>query len=87
MPLEQPPRKRISSVNPSTIEKLINNSPGMSERSSFITTDNLKESSKNLLLKYFVEDSEKDLNLPGSLKNDIVRAIEVEGRDDPDAFE
>mgnify|MGYP001192954542 CR=1 FL=1 len=86
MPLEQPPRKRISSVNPSTIEKLIKNSPDMSERSSFITRDNLKESSKNLLLKYFVEDSEKDLNLPGSLKNEIIRAIEVEGRDDPDAF-
>lgn len=86
MPLEQPPRKRVSSVNPSTVEKLIKNSPNMSERSSFITRDNLKESSKNLLLKYFVEDSEKDLYLPGNLKNEIVRAIEVEGRDDPDAF-
>lgn len=86
VPLEQPPRKRVSSVNPSTVERLIKNSPNMSERSSFITRDNLKESSKNLLLKYFVEDSEKDLYLPGNLKNDIVRAIEVEGRDDPDAF-
>lgn len=86
MPLEQPPPKRMSSVNPGTVERLIKSSPNISERNSFITRDNLKESSKNLLLKYFVEDSEMNLNLPPSLNNEIIKAIEVEGRDDPDAF-
>lgn len=84
VPLEQP--QRISSINPLLLERLIKHSPGGSETNSFITRDNLKESTHSLLLKYFVEDSEKNLNLPPSLNQKIIRAIEVEGRDDPDIF-
>lgn len=84
VPLEQP--QRISSINPLLLERLIKHSPGASEAPSFITRDNLKESTHSLLLKYFVEDSEKNLNLPPSLNQKIIRSIEVEGRDDPDIF-
>ena len=52
----------------------------------FITRENLRESSHQLLLKYFVEDSEKNLNLPSNLNSQIIKAIEVDGRDDPDVF-
>lgn len=76
---------RRSSINPSLLEKIIRDS-NASASSSFITRSNLRESSHNLLLKYFVEDSEKNLNLPTKLNNYIINAIEVEGRDDPDVF-
>ncbi|CUM63179.1 uncharacterized protein PRCAT00000747001 [Priceomyces carsonii] len=79
-------QKRVSSINPSLLEKLIKHTPGSSEHQSFITRNNLKESSHNLLLKYFVTDSEKDLDLPEGLKTQIINAIEVDGRDDPDVF-
>lgn len=76
--------KRNSVISPSLLEKLIRDSPG--SRNSFITRDNLKESSHSLLLKYFVQDSEKNLNLPHDLNAFIIRSIEVDGRDDPDVF-
>ncbi|ODV66175.1 hypothetical protein HYPBUDRAFT_12742 [Hyphopichia burtonii NRRL Y-1933] len=92
-PLE-PPKKvgqqqqqQRNSINPSLLEKLIKeNTTTSSENHSFITRNNLKESSHNLLLKYFVEDSEKNLNLPQNLNDFIIKSIEVDGRDDPDIF-
>lgn len=76
---------RNSSINPSLLEKLVRNSPHLSAN-SFITRNNLKESTQNLLLKYFVEDSEKNLNLPNRINNYVIRSNEVDGRDDPDIF-
>lgn len=75
---------RRSSINPSLLEKIIRDSKHSS--GSFITRNNLRESSHNLLINYFVEDAEKNLNLPTKLNNYIINAIEVEGRDDPDVF-
>lgn len=77
--------KRESTVNPSLLERLIRDSPATSH-GSFITRENLRESSHNLLLKYFVEDSEKNLNLPPQVNSYIIKLIEVDGRDDPDVF-
>lgn len=84
---QDPPSKskRVSSLNPDTVEKLLKTA-NESAHSSFITRDKLKDSTKNLLLKYFVEDSEKNLNLPEATNSEIIKAIEVEGRDDPDLF-
>ncbi|KAI5968827.1 RAX1 [Candida theae] len=77
--------RRESTVNPSLLERLIKDSPATSH-GSFITRNNLRESSHNLLLKYFVEDSEKNLNLPSHVNSYIIKSIEVDGRDDPDVF-
>ncbi|CAK9439433.1 uncharacterized protein LODBEIA_P35560 [Lodderomyces beijingensis] len=83
----QPKNKRASVINPSLLERLIKSSPASGgKHSSFITRENLRESSHNLLLKYFVEDSEKNLNLPQQLNSYIIKSIEVDGRDDPDIF-
>ncbi|KAF8004317.1 hypothetical protein HF325_001765 [Metschnikowia pulcherrima] len=76
--------KRHSSLNPSLLEKLIKET---SVSSLFISRQNLKESSHNLLLKYFVEDSEKSLDISQKLNNYIINAIEVDGRDDPGVFD
>ncbi|KAI5969564.1 RAX1 [Candida margitis] len=77
--------RRESTVNPSLLERLIRDSPATSN-GSFINRENLRESSHNLLLKYFVEDSEKNLNLPPQVNAYIIKSIEVDGRDDPDVF-
>lgn len=81
------PLKRDSSLNPSLLERLARD-PNTVTRSSgsFVTRNNLKESTQNLLLKYFVDDSEKNLNLPANLNNHIIKSIEIDGRDDPDIF-
>lgn len=77
--------KRRSSLNPSFVEKLLHNSTAGSVN-LFISRQNLRDSSHNLLLKYFVDDSEKHLNLPTKINRFIINAIEVDGRDDPDVF-
>lgn len=74
---------RHSSLNPSLLERLIKET---SHPNSFISRQTLKDSSHNLLLKYFVQDSEKNLNIPERLNTFIIDAIEVDGRDDPDVF-
>ena len=89
---KRPPRYSInqqankrSSVDPHIIENLLRNSPNRLT-GSFINRENLHESSQNLLLKYFVEDSEKNLNLPDILHKEIIKGVETDGRDDPDVF-
>lgn len=82
-PAHGSPGNRRSSLNPSLVEKLLRQS---SHSTSFISRQALKDSSHNLLLKYFVQDSEKNLNIPPQLNLFIINAIEVEGRDDPDVF-
>ncbi|GEQ72053.1 hypothetical protein JCM33374_g5739 [Metschnikowia sp. JCM 33374] len=75
---------RHSSLNPSLVEKLIKDTTATT---SFISRQNLKDSSHNLLLKYFVEDSEKSLDISPNINNQIINAIEIDGRDDPAVFD
>lgn len=79
-------QKRQLLIGPSLLERLIKDLTNSSVNQSFITRNNLKELSHNLLLKYFVEDSEKNLDLPRNLNAFVVKAIEADGRDDPDVF-
>lgn len=80
------PQSKRKSINPVMIEKLLRDVTPKSQSDSFITRDRLRESSHNLMLKYFVEDSEKNLYLPSNINSAIIKNIEVDGRDDPDIF-
>lgn len=82
------PPRRLLAISPLLLEKLIRDLPAglTGARQLFVTRDNLKELSHQLLLKYFVEDLEKNLNLPHNMHANIIHAIDVEGRDDPDVF-
>lgn len=78
-----------TTINSALLEKLVKDTkakPSGSSSNSFITRENLRESSHNLLLKYFVEDAEKKINIPKDLNSFILNSIEKEGRDDPDVF-
>lgn len=79
----RPPSMPRHSLTPSLVEKLIRESRASSD---FISRETLRQLSHNLLLKYFVDDSEKSLNISPRLRKEVVRAIQVEGRDDPDVF-
>lgn len=74
---------RHSLLSPSVVERLIKDT---SASTHFISRQNLKDSSHNLLLKYFVQDSEKSLDLSPRLNDAVINAIEIDGRDDPDVF-
>lgn len=79
----RPPSIPRHSLTPSLVEKLIRETRASSE---FITRETLRQLSHNLLLKYFVDDSEKSLNISPNLNQQIVYAIQIDGRDDPDVF-
>lgn len=79
----RPPSMPRHSLTPSLVEKLIRETRASSE---FISRETLRQLSHNLLLKYFVDDSEKSLNISPRLNRQVVHAIQVEGRDDPDVF-
>ncbi|RLV91817.1 Bud site selection protein RAX1 [Spathaspora sp. JA1] len=80
----QSSRPKLAQITPTLLERLLKDVP--TDGNTFITRDRLRESSHNLLLKYFMGDSEKNLNLPERLNASIIKAIEVEERDDPDVF-
>lgn len=79
----RPPSLPRHSLTPSLVEKLIKDTQATSD---FISRETLRQLSHNLLLKYFVDDSEKNLNISPHLNRQVVHAIQVEGRDDPDVF-
>lgn len=81
------PPKRMSIINPEFLERLIRDSLALSQHSSFVNRENLKDSSHNLLLKYFVQDAEKNLHLPQEMNEHVIKCIEADGRDDPDVFQ
>lgn len=79
----RPPSMPRHSLTPSLVEKLIKDTNATSD---FISRETLRQLSHNLLLKYFVDDSEKSLNLSPRITQQVAHAIQVEGRDDPDVF-
>ncbi|ODV93855.1 hypothetical protein PACTADRAFT_45361 [Pachysolen tannophilus NRRL Y-2460] len=89
--------KRISTIRPEMIEKFIEQERKSDNRKSggtlrqqspdFITREKLRESSKRIILTYFTDSSSKRLIIPEHITRKIQRALEVEGRDDPEVFE
>ncbi|EGW31609.1 uncharacterized protein SPAPADRAFT_62219 [Spathaspora passalidarum NRRL Y-27907] len=75
---------KLAQITPNLLENLLKDVT--MEENAFISRDRLRESSHNLLLKYFMGDSEKNLNLPERINSSIIKAIEVEERDDPEVF-
>lgn len=55
--------------------------------SNMVTSENLKESAHNLLIKYFVKNLENSLEMPDQLRASVTDAVETEGRYDPDVFD
>ncbi|KAB8338928.1 hypothetical protein FH972_021868 [Carpinus fangiana] len=52
-----------------------------------VTRQDIRASAEKILYTYLLEGAEREIILPPSILNDIVQAIEEEGRDDPEVFD
>lgn len=76
---EQPPRPSfVASQDPRTDS----NSPGHT-----VARADIKASAEKILYTFVLPGSEREIVLPESMLNRIIRAIEEEGRDDPEVFD
>jgi len=58
------------------------NSPGHT-----VARSDIKASAEKILYTFLLPGAEREITLPGSITEDVTRAIEDEGRDDPEVFD
>ncbi|VVT54753.1 uncharacterized protein SAPINGB_P004239 [Magnusiomyces paraingens] len=58
-----------------------------SNSSSFVTRNDIKQSTHFILVTYFIPGAEREIVLPQRIMRLVRHAIEVEGRDDPEVFD
>lgn len=58
------------------------NSPGHS-----VARQDIRASAEKILYTFLLAGAEREVTLPGSITEDVTRAIEEEGRDDPEVFD
>lgn len=61
--------------------------PGNETTSSFVSRNDIKQSTHYILVTYFIPGAEREIVLPQRIMKDVRHAIEVEGRDDPEVFD
>ncbi|ODV58485.1 uncharacterized protein ASCRUDRAFT_18753, partial [Ascoidea rubescens DSM 1968] len=64
-----------------------NNDIMLDEKNQTVTRDDLRQSSRRILVTYFIDNSEKRLLLPERIIRSIRHSIEIQGRDDPEIFD
>ncbi|QOU22673.1 hypothetical protein BRETT_002855 [Brettanomyces bruxellensis] len=80
--------ERTSRIGPELVEALIDEDyMENSKDSHFVTRTTLRKSSKNILNTYFLEGSEKRVLIPDDMREQVIYAVETEGRDDPEVFD
>lgn len=72
-----------------TIERLFprRNNDTIGDGSSFVTRQDIRQSSHHILVTYFMPGAEREIVLPPNITKSVIHAIEVEGRDDPEVFD
>lgn len=78
-PAERPPRPSFMSTGELLTDS---NSPGHS-----VARADIKASAEKILYTFVLPGSEREIVLPDGMVNRIIRAIEEEGRDDPEVFD
>ena len=58
------------------------NSPGHT-----VARQDIRASAEQILYTFLLPGAEREITLPGSITEDVTRAIEEEGRDDPEVFD
>lgn len=78
-----PPQRQSAAKFPNHIPQ-----PMPSEAtSSFVTRNDIKQSTHYILVTYFIPGAEREIVLPQRIMRAVRHAIEVEGRDDPEVFD
>ncbi|GMM36088.1 Rax1 protein [Saccharomycopsis crataegensis] len=85
-----PPLPDDIKVSPEDIEKMVNDdalAAATQGSPSKVKREDLRSSSRRILVTYFIDNSEKKLQLPEKIIRQIRHSIEVQGRDDPEVFD
>ncbi|ODV58619.1 uncharacterized protein ASCRUDRAFT_77853 [Ascoidea rubescens DSM 1968] len=82
----------LATISPEMVEQMLNDDENINYNSKDhlkdkITRDDLRLSSRRILVTYFIDNSEKKLQLPDRITRSIHHAIEIQGRDDPEVFD
>ncbi|GMM44971.1 Rax1 protein [Pichia kluyveri] len=82
---------RTSRINPEMVETFIQYDIDAKQRdfnkSHLIGRSELRKSTNSILTTYFLDNSEKKIQLPPSIVEKVKYALETEGRDDPEVFD
>ncbi|KAF5093528.1 hypothetical protein D0Z00_004009 [Geotrichum galactomycetum] len=65
----------------------VHNLPAEATTTSFVSRNDIKQSTHFILVTYFIPGAEREIVLPQRIMRSVRHAIEVEGRDDPEVFE
>jgi hypothetical protein len=65
----------------------VHNLPAETTTTSFVSRNDIKQSTHFILVTYFIPGAEREIVLPQRIMRSVRHAIEVEGRDDPEVFE
>lgn len=80
--------KQQVSLNAETIERLFPRRQGdIDDGSSYVTREDIRQSSHRILVTYFIPGAEREIVLPQHIMKSVKHAIEVDGRDDPEVFD
>jgi Regulator of G protein signaling domain len=80
--------QRALSMNGETIERLFpRRNNDINDTGSFVTRQDIRQSSHRILVTYFIPGAERELVLPARIMMSVKQAIEVDGRDDPEVFD
>lgn len=87
-----PPAKpqRDSEISTNTNNKFPNHVPQpmpSEATTSFVTRNDIKQSTHYILVTYFIPGAEREIVLPQRIMRSVRHAIETEGRDDPEVFD
>lgn len=86
--LSQAGDQQALSMNGETIERLFpRRNNDMNDTGSFVTRQDIRQSSHRILVTYFIPGAERELVLPARIMMAVKQAIEVDGRDDPEVFD
>lgn len=76
------------SLNAETIERLFPRRQGdIDDGSSYVTREDIRQSSHRILVTYFIPGAEREIVLPQHIMKSVKHAIEIDGRDDPEVFD
>lgn len=80
--------QRVLSTNGDTIERLFpRRNNDINDTGSFVTRQDIRQSSHRILVTYFIPGAERELVLPARIMMSVKQAIEIDSRDDPEVFD
>ncbi len=81
----KPNHKRT--ITPELLEQLFPSSSKGPNTTTFVSRQDIRDSSRRLLVTYFIPGAEREIVIPPHIIQSVRHAVEIEGRDDPEVFD